>query len=114
MTVSLATCVAARIIVATRLPRESARCPGIPGFEASKPDAAVGAVVGLGAERLHPDHIPHMTDPTAWLSTALADRYRIERELGQGGMASRTGGRADGQAVRAVRADTAVGAVRDG
>ena len=29
-----------------------------------------------------------MTDPTSRLSTALADRYRIERELGQGGMAT--------------------------
>jgi Tol biopolymer transport system component/tRNA A-37 threonylcarbamoyl transferase component Bud32 len=29
-----------------------------------------------------------MTDVTAKLSTALADRYRIERELGQGGMAT--------------------------
>ncbi len=29
-----------------------------------------------------------MTDPIAKLTTALADRYRIERELGQGGMAT--------------------------
>ena len=29
-----------------------------------------------------------MTDPTARLTAALADRYRIERELGQGGMAT--------------------------
>ncbi len=29
-----------------------------------------------------------MTDPEARLATALADRYRIERELGQGGMAA--------------------------
>ncbi len=29
-----------------------------------------------------------MTDPAARLSAALADRYRIERELGQGGMAT--------------------------
>ena len=29
-----------------------------------------------------------MSDPTARLSAALADRYRIERELGQGGMAT--------------------------
>ncbi len=29
-----------------------------------------------------------MTDPAARLATALADRYRIERELGQGGMAT--------------------------
>ncbi len=29
-----------------------------------------------------------MTDPEARLATALADRYRIERELGQGGMAT--------------------------
>jgi len=29
-----------------------------------------------------------VSDPTARLSTALADRYRIERELGQGGMAT--------------------------
>jgi len=29
-----------------------------------------------------------LTDPTARLSAALADRYRIERELGQGGMAT--------------------------
>ena len=29
-----------------------------------------------------------MTDPLPRLSAALADRYRIERELGQGGMAT--------------------------
>ena len=29
-----------------------------------------------------------MTAPIARLSAALADRYRIERELGQGGMAT--------------------------
>jgi serine/threonine-protein kinase len=29
-----------------------------------------------------------MTEITARLSTALADRYRIERELGEGGMAT--------------------------
>ena len=29
-----------------------------------------------------------MADPTAALSTALADRYRLERELGRGGMAT--------------------------
>jgi serine/threonine-protein kinase len=29
-----------------------------------------------------------MTDALARLSTALAERYRIERELGQGGMAT--------------------------
>src|SRR4249919_589718 len=29
-----------------------------------------------------------MTDPGSHLSTALADRYRIERELGAGGMAT--------------------------
>ena len=29
-----------------------------------------------------------MTDSQARLATALADRYRIERELGQGGMAA--------------------------
>ena len=29
-----------------------------------------------------------MNDPVARLSAALADRYRIERELGQGGMAT--------------------------
>ena len=29
-----------------------------------------------------------MTDPLARLAAALADRYRIERELGQGGMAT--------------------------
>ena len=29
-----------------------------------------------------------MTDAVQRLSTALADRYRIERELGQGGMAT--------------------------
>jgi serine/threonine-protein kinase len=29
-----------------------------------------------------------MTDPASRLSIALADRYRIERELGQGGMAT--------------------------
>lgn len=29
-----------------------------------------------------------MTEITAWLSTALADRYAIERELGVGGMAT--------------------------
>ena len=29
-----------------------------------------------------------MTDPEARLATALADRYRIERELGAGGMAT--------------------------
>jgi serine/threonine-protein kinase len=29
-----------------------------------------------------------VTDPAARLSAALADRYRIERELGQGGMAT--------------------------
>lgn len=29
-----------------------------------------------------------MSDPLARLSTALADRYRLERELGAGGMAT--------------------------
>jgi hypothetical protein len=29
-----------------------------------------------------------MPTPTERLSTALADRYRIERELGEGGMAT--------------------------
>src|SRR5262249_28188771 len=29
-----------------------------------------------------------MTDPRSHLTTALSDRYRIERELGQGGMAT--------------------------
>jgi eukaryotic-like serine/threonine-protein kinase len=29
-----------------------------------------------------------MTDASSRLTTALADRYRIERELGQGGMAT--------------------------
>ncbi len=29
-----------------------------------------------------------MPDITSHLTTALADRYRIERELGQGGMAT--------------------------
>ena len=29
-----------------------------------------------------------MTDPLAKLTGALADRYRLERELGQGGMAT--------------------------
>ena len=29
-----------------------------------------------------------MTEPLQRLSAALADRYRIERELGQGGMAA--------------------------
>ena len=29
-----------------------------------------------------------MSDPTARLATALADHYRIERQLGQGGMAT--------------------------
>ena len=29
-----------------------------------------------------------MADPLPRLTTALADRYRIERELGQGGMAT--------------------------
>src|SRR4026209_1628151 len=29
-----------------------------------------------------------MTDPQACLSASLAERYRIERELGQGGMAT--------------------------
>ncbi|HEX3232982.1 MAG TPA: hypothetical protein VHR41_02210, partial [Gemmatimonadales bacterium] len=29
-----------------------------------------------------------MTDPRSHLSPALADRYRIERELGAGGMAT--------------------------
>ena len=29
-----------------------------------------------------------MTEPVSWLATSLADRYRIERELGQGGMAT--------------------------
>ena len=31
------------------------------------------------------------------LTVALADRYTIERELGQGGMARQTGGRTDGR-----------------
>ncbi len=31
---------------------------------------------------------PLMTEITSRLSTALADRYRIERELGSGGMAT--------------------------
>ena len=30
-----------------------------------------------------------MSSPTERLSAALADRYRIERELGQGGMATK-------------------------
>jgi hypothetical protein len=29
-----------------------------------------------------------MSEPLPRLATALADRYRIERELGQGGMAT--------------------------
>ena len=29
-----------------------------------------------------------MSDPTERLKAALADRYRIERELGEGGMAT--------------------------
>jgi len=29
-----------------------------------------------------------LTDPSARLAAALADRYRVERELGQGGMAT--------------------------
>ena len=29
-----------------------------------------------------------MPEITAWLSTALADRYKIERHLGEGGMAT--------------------------
>src|SRR5512134_1537046 len=32
--------------------------------------------------------LPPMTDPSLRLTAALADRYRIERELGQGGMAT--------------------------
>ncbi len=33
-------------------------------------------------------HLSPMTEITARLSTALADRYRIERHLGEGGMAT--------------------------
>ena len=29
-----------------------------------------------------------MSEITSWLSVALADRYRIERHLGEGGMAT--------------------------
>jgi len=41
-----------------------------------------------------------VADPTSRLSTALADRHVIERELGQGGMANPTGRRAGGPAGR--------------
>jgi len=41
-----------------------------------------------------------VTELTARLSTALADLYVIERELGQGGMANPTGRRAGGPAGR--------------
>ena len=38
---------------------------------------------------LGPDlHVMPMTEITSRLSTALADRYRIERHLGEGGMAT--------------------------
>ena len=33
-------------------------------------------------------HVTQMTEITARLSTALADRYKIERHLGEGGMAT--------------------------
>ena len=51
--------------------------------------AGEGAI-GWRSRRLDADRIfpPPMTDSLARLSTALADRYRIERELGQGGMAT--------------------------
>ena len=35
-----------------------------------------------------PEYLSHMTEITVRLSTALADRYRIERHLGEGGMAN--------------------------
>jgi hypothetical protein len=40
-----------------------------------------------------------MTDQLDRLKAALADRYTLERELGQGGMARRTVGRYDGRTV---------------
>ncbi len=43
-------------------------------------------VRGSGS-RLAVEGIP-MTEITSRLSTALADRYRIERHLGEGGMAT--------------------------
>ncbi len=43
-----------------------------------------------------------MPEITARLSTALADRYRIERHLGEGGMARMPVGRYGGMAVAAV------------
>ena len=38
--------------------------------------------------RPRPRHRPHIPDPFSRLSSALADRYRLERELGAGGMAT--------------------------
>ena len=40
-----------------------------------------------------------MTEASSRLAAALADRYRIERELGVGGMARRAVGRYDGRTV---------------
>jgi hypothetical protein len=42
-----------------------------------------------------------MSEAGARLRAALADRYRLERELGAGGMARRAVGRHDGRSVGA-------------
>ena len=41
-----------------------------------------------GYRRKNPHRSPDLTDPLSRLTAALADRYRMERELGQGGMAT--------------------------
>ena len=37
---------------------------------------------------LHPEHFLDMTASASALSAALADRYRLDRQLGRGGMAT--------------------------
>src|SRR5262249_38775647 len=51
--------------------------------------------LGSLASRLHSAHLPpslaqaaRMTEPASRLRESLAERYRMERELGQGGMAT--------------------------
>src|SRR5688572_3844232 len=70
------------------------RRPGEPQFDFRlAPEVVCGAGgtwLSGGADRLphRGESGPAMSSPMERLTTALADRYRIERELGQGGMAT--------------------------
>ncbi len=50
--------------------------------------ALVGIETRLLAKGVHRPHLGRMIEITSKLSTALADRYKIERHLGEGGMAT--------------------------